>query len=110
MNLPTKIRANPATTISAPVINTLYDAVEAELANIINIILDIQITEDNKDQYLYASMISSVEILMDLEERFPDKFLHHINGIHCGKSKIDDDEFEQCKTFNQMMQLIRRSI
>ena len=103
----TKIEAKPATIIklngsaTLNAMQLLRQNIEKELINIIDKICNIKIHENNKDTELEINALYSVEILMDLEEAFPQNI-----PLHC----IDDDDFTFCTTFNRMLQIIYKNM
>lgn len=100
----TKIEAKPATVIKSATLNAmqlLRQNIEKELINIIDKICNIKITDNNRDQELPINPLYSIEILMDLEEAFPDNI-----PVNC----IDDDDFTFCTTFNRMLRIIYSNI
>lgn len=106
MNLPTRINPNPARNmngcISLPVATPTF-VIEKKIASIIiarfSSIKTEYLNTENGNTNLELDMIDNLEVLMDIEEVF---------RIEPGK--IEDEEFWACKTFNQMVQCVRKYI
>lgn len=103
---PTYIQPNAASTLAGSledrIKDDVYNKIEQALIGSINKILNIEVID--KDQKIDINYLDSIELLVILEEQFPNILLDRQ-----GKTIMDDDKFSLCITVNEMMQVIKDS-